>query len=295
MGETGAPPPTAAPARLRAAERDENFPVALRVLPGRARRRLRAVYDVVRTIDDIGDDPSSAPADRLASLDAFAADLATLWSAGRPQYEVVRRLGPTVAECALPIAPFEDLLEANRWDQGTVGYRTRDDLLAYCALSAAPIGRLVLAVAAAEGPGRAGDPTGADVVARSDRVCAALQLLEHWADIGEDRRAGRVYLPAEDRGAFGVGADELDARVASDALRRLVLHETAWASDLLADGPALVRALRGWPRLAVAGYIAGGRAAADAIARTGGDVLGRTARTARRDVARHLLGALVRR
>ena len=58
------------PARLRRQESAENFPVALRVLPAAVRDHLRAVYDVVRVIDNLGDDPGS-PADRLAALEAF--------------------------------------------------------------------------------------------------------------------------------------------------------------------------------------------------------------------------------
>ncbi|WP_372510537.1 squalene/phytoene synthase family protein [Mycobacterium riyadhense] len=53
----------------------------------------------------------------------------------------------------------------------------------------------------------------------SDRVSAALGLLDLWQDVGADRRAGRVYLPAEDLTAFGVRETDLDAARASPALR----------------------------------------------------------------------------
>ena len=39
--------------------------------------------------------------------------------------------------------------------------------------------------------------------ALSDRVCTALQLAEHWQDVAEDLRAGRIYLPQEDMDRFG--------------------------------------------------------------------------------------------
>ena len=61
-------------------------------------------------------------------------------------------------------------------------------------LSAAPVGRLVLAVFGASTPER---------VALSDKVCIGLQVVEHLQDIGEDARRGRVYLPAEDMERFG--------------------------------------------------------------------------------------------
>src|SRR4029077_20464435 len=54
---------------LRARERSENFPVALRALPARYREPLHAAYALARRIDDVGDDPSRGPAERLADLD----------------------------------------------------------------------------------------------------------------------------------------------------------------------------------------------------------------------------------
>jgi phytoene/squalene synthetase len=69
----------AEPSRVRAAERAENFPVALRMLPARLRRRLLAVYAVVRTIDDLGDEGSGRPAARIVALEAFDRDLSSVW------------------------------------------------------------------------------------------------------------------------------------------------------------------------------------------------------------------------
>src|SRR4051812_18073738 len=91
--------------RLRTAERAENFPVALRVLPRRLRGHLGAVYDYARTVDDLGDEASG---DRSALLDAFAADAARIWAGGRPRAAVLRRLSDTVHACRLPAPPFFD-------------------------------------------------------------------------------------------------------------------------------------------------------------------------------------------
>lgn len=286
--------------RLRRAERAENFPVALRVLPGRLRRRLRAVYAVLRVIDDLGDEPvpvagsgtdplpGRTPAQRLERLDAFRRDLDGVWSGTPVRAPVLAALVPVVRDTGLTREPFEKLLDANVADQHVTRYETWDELLAYCALSAAPVGRIVLALF--------GVPAVPGLLRDCDAVCTALQLLEHWSDVGEDRRRGRVYLPAEDLRAFGVAETDLDAARAGPALRRLVRCETARARALLDDGSVAVAALPGWPRLAVAGYVAGGRAAADALERVDGDVLtgdGRAARRRRTDVVRHLPAALL--
>jgi len=185
---------------------------------------------------------------------------------------------PTARRRALLEQPFQDLVAANLQDQDVTAYATWDDVLGYCALSAAPIGRLVLALFDAATPSR---------VERSDRVCSALQLLEHWQDVGEDRRMGRVYLPQEDLRAWGVPETDLDASAATPALRALVLRETERTARLLESGASLTRELRGWARLAVTGYVAGGRATVDALRRSGGDVLSATRRPQRRDTLRH--------
>jgi phytoene/squalene synthetase len=61
---------------------------------------------------------------------------------------------------------------------------------------------------------------------------------------------------------------------------------------LLADGAPLVRALHGYPRFAVAGFMAGGRAALDAIERAGCDVIGGAPRPSRGRQVRALGTAL---
>jgi len=261
---------------LRDQQRAENFPVALRVLPRRFRDHLESVYGFARTVDDLGD---KAAGDRLAQLDVFAADLATIWAGGTPQSPVLVRLAGTVAARDLPAEPFQRLVEANRQDQRVTAYATFDDLRQYCTLSADPVGRIVLGVF--------GAPT-AHRVAWSDAVCTGLQLVEHWQDVAEDRRAGRIYLPADDMARFGVTPADLDAAVTPPALRRLLAFETDRAAGLLNDGRLLVGDLRGWARLAVAGFVAGGMATVDALRRADFDVLSATPRPRRRDVLRHL-------
>ena len=142
------------------------------------------------------------------------------------------------------------LIEANRTDQRVAHYETWRELRGYCALSADPVGELVLGVF-----GLATAPR----IAHSDSICTALQLIEHCQDVAEDRRAGRVYLPAEDLRRFGCEPSALGEAHAGRALRAVIAFELLRARRLLADGAPLLGELRGRVRLAVAAFIAGGR------------------------------------
>ena len=161
--------------------------------------------------------------------------------------------------------PFRRLLAANRRDQAVTRYDTFDDLLGYCALSADPVGHIVLHVFGAATPDR---------LELSDRVCSALQIIEHCQDVGEDYRNGRIYLPADDLRRFGCEEGDLEAAVTPTRLRGVITLQAGRARRMLDDGSALTGRLRGFARVAVAGYVAGGLAALSALERGAYDVLG---------------------
>ena len=264
---TAADAPAASPAAgaVMARARGENFPVASRVLPRRARGHLLAVYGFARLVDEVGD---AAGGDRLAQLDAIEDDLDRAF-AGRAEHPLLVRLQPTLRECALPRGPFARLIEANRVDQRAARYETWEQLRAYCSLSADPVGEIVLRVFGVATPAR---------VALSDSICTALQLAEHCQDVAEDLRAGRIYLPAQDMRRFGCREQDLvppapGARGApAPALQKLLAFEVARARELMDAGRPLLAELHGRLRVAVAAFVAGGEAALDAIERAGYDV-----------------------
>lgn len=256
---------------------DENFPVAPFFLPRAWRADLMAVYGFARLVDDIGDGdlaPGGADArllgvpedradDRLLMLDAFEEDLRRVFD-GTPRHPLLRRLVPTVRRRALTPEPFLGLIAANRQDQLVARYETYDDLLAYCELSANPVGRLVLAVTGTSTPER---------IRRSDEICTALQIVEHLQDVAEDLGRDRIYLPAEDMKRFHVQESDLAAPTANASVRALIAYEAARARDLLNEGAPLVGSVHGRLRLLLAGFVAGGRAALRAIAAADHDVL----------------------
>lgn len=261
----------------------ENFPVALRLVPPRRRRYLERIYGYARFVDDVGDEAPGSTDDRLALLDTVERDVRALWT-GRPVLPPVQELAGFVADCAVPMQPLLDLIEANRVDQRVARYETFADLLDYCRLSAAPVGQLVLYAA-----GRANVRT----IRQSDKVCAALQVLEHCQDVGEDARAGRVYLPATDLRTAEVEDADLVREQTSTQLRWVVAVQVDRAWQLLRAGRDLVPRLSGWSRVAVSGYVGGGMATVDALRAADYDVLGRHVRPAKLDTAKHALRLVV--
>jgi squalene synthase HpnC len=241
----------------------ENFPVASWVLPRRVRSHLLAIYGFARLVDELGDSDELPPARRLLALDWLEREL-DLAFAGEASHPLLVRLGATVRECALAREPFVRLIDANRLDQRVSRYRTWAQLRDYCALSADPVGELVLGVFGLATPAR---------IALSDSICTALQLTEHCQDVAEDMARGRVYLPLEDLARFGCRDADLQADHASGPLRDVLAFEVARARQLLADGAPLIAQLRGRPLLAVAAFVAGARAALQAIERARYDVL----------------------
>ena len=256
----------------------ENFPVALKVLRQPWRADLLALYGFARLVDNLGDSYSG---DRLAALQLAEQEL-DLAYAGQASHEIFRNLQPAVTRCGLDKLEFVKLIEANRLDQTKTRYASWPELMEYCELSANPVGRLVLQIF--------GQATPANV-ALSDSICSALQVIEHLQDVGEDFLAGRVYLPADELAQHGCSPEALaaDARQAqtSAELAQTVLALAGRSRAMLLAGEPLVRALKGQQRLAIAGFIAGGQAAVDAIEAAQGDVLSELRQPRKTRFARH--------
>lgn len=257
----------------------ENFAVASRLLPRATRRHLLALYGFARLADEIGDEVTH---DQLAMLDWLDSQV-ELAGRGEATHPLLRELTPTIAECNLPLEPFHRLIEANRLDQTVHRYETFEDLVSYCELSAAPVGRLVLGVLG---------ETGRERLLLSDDVCIGLQIVEHIQDVKEDLGKGRVYLPQADLRVFGCGRAELDAAHAGPELRMVLRLEASRARRLLASVAPLGRTLPPRFRFAVCGFAAGGTAALDAIERADHDVLGLHPRPRPLRLGTRLAGAL---
>lgn len=209
-----------------------NFSYGIKLLPVAKRRSLSAVYAYARRVDDIGD--GDAPAqERLAGLVDVRAQLSALDRPGDDP--VLVALSDTALRTGLPIPAFHELIDGCEADVRGTHYETFEDLHVYCRCVAGSIGRLSLAVFGC-----------ADRVAASpiaDALGVALQLTNIIRDVLEDRRNGRIYLPAEDLARFGCTFD-LDEQGRftddEDALTALIEFEAARAQDWYAQGMRLL-------------------------------------------------------
>jgi squalene synthase HpnC len=242
----------------------ENFPVASFLFPRELRPHLMNVYGFARLVDQLGDEVGADADARLRLLDWLDGEVDAVYRGSAPSHPLMRRLAWTIERFSIPRGPFDRLIAANRQDQTVTRYATHQELLAYCNLSANPVGEIVLYLCRSVTP---------EHVALSDSTCTGLQLVEFWQDLGEDAGRGRVYVPQEDLARFGYDEERLLRGVADDAFRAVMAFEAERTRELLEQGRPLGRRLPGRIGMAVRLFTAGGLAALDDLSRRQFDTL----------------------
>lgn len=198
----------------------ENFPVGLFV-PRDKRRYVHALYAFARAADDFADEPRYE-GHRTQKIDEWEERLHATYR-GDAEDPIFMALGETVRRLEIPEGLLLDLLSAFRQDTMKSRYETWEELLDYCRRSANPVGRLVLLVFGYRDP---------ELATLSDSVCTALQLANHWQDLGIDLSRGRIYAPREIMERHGLKEWDLNSRKVSDPFR-------GFMADLLARTRAL--------------------------------------------------------
>jgi phytoene synthase len=174
-----------------------------------------------------------------------------------------------IAQYRLPLQLFRDLLDAFQQDVDKDRYRDFAELMDYCRRSADPVGRLLLHMF--------GHAT-AENLSRSDAICSALQLINHWQDVGIDAAKGsngRIYLPQDDMARFGVTDETVIRRVASADFSGLLRFQVDRARALMLSGAPLGWDLPGRMGLEIRAIVAGGLRILDKIEAIDYDVFGR--------------------
>lgn len=248
----------------------ENFVVASPLVRADIRRDLARVYAFCRTTDDLGDESISRD-EALSRLARWREELQGTFAGVTPTHPVLVALHETITYRSVPQQLFLDLIDANVQDQHVTSYQNWPQLEAYCKLSAAPVGRMVLAVFGVTDPRAPG---------LSDDVCIGLQLANHAQDVKRDAQIGRRYLLDDEVAALGT----------SGAVRALVER----ARRLLDSGRGLEAMVPFALSLQLRLYRKGGLAIARAIERLDYHTEVRRPTISTREKLAILLGSYVR-
>ncbi|MCF8150956.1 MAG: squalene synthase HpnC [Burkholderiaceae bacterium] len=247
----------------------ENFPVASILLPAALREPVAAIYAFARSADDFADEGDLSPDHRIALLAGYQAELDLIQRGEPSRHPIFLRLRPVIERYGLPLPLFRDLLDAFVQDVSKDRYRDFTELMDYCRRSADPVGRLMLHLF--------GQASAVNLT-RSDAICSALQLINHWQDVGIDAQkgaGGRIYLPQDDMKRFGIRDDDILRRVASADFRRLLRHQVERARALMLSGAPLGWDLPGRMGLEIRAIVAGGLRILDKIETVDFDVFNR--------------------
>jgi squalene synthase HpnC len=203
----------------------ENFHVVSFLLPKRLHQDFYNVYSFCRWADDLGDEIGDTK-ESLRLLAWWRGELQKMY-AGDASHPVFVALRGTVSRCALPIAPFDDLITAFEQDQTVTCYQNFEELFHYCRYSANPVGRLVLGLCGYHDAARQ---------QLSDATCTALQLANFWQDVTVDWAKDRVYLPLDVLEKHGSSVNAIADRRFDDRFRAAMKEAVDVARELFLKG-----------------------------------------------------------
>ncbi len=190
------------------------------LLPRAVRDPASALYAFCRVADDAVDDNP----DRRFAIDELYRRLDRAYAGEPLDFAADRGFSRVVRDCAIPRALPEALLEGLQWDVAGRRYETLSELYDYAARVAGTVGVMMAVIMRVEKP---------DVLARACDLGVAMQLTNIARDVGEDARAGRLYLPLCLLDAAGIDAERwLERPVFSEALGG-VIQQLLDAADRL--------------------------------------------------------------
>jgi phytoene synthase len=239
------------------------------MLPLPQRRAMCALYSFMRVTDDLADEPGNV-VDKRNAVRSWRRQLQECLS-GTSTHPLHPALCDTVARYSIPSKYLEDVLDGVEMDLGAVRFEAFSQLYDYCYHVASAVGLACIHIWGF---------SHADAKKPAEAAGIALQLTNILRDLGEDRAAGRVYLPTEDLDRFGCSVVDL-GRVDVPAYRQLMAFEIERARGYYtaagALGPYLTRTGRSVFNLVLSTY----RGILDEIERRGYDVLSSPIRLSR--------------
>ncbi len=216
-----------------------SFFAASRFLPHDKRRSVRALYAFCRKSDDIVDKPSPGQHDTEAVRDALDTwKLRSLAQKTDERDPVALAWSDVRRHYGIPLRYAEQLLHGVARDITDSRYETFEDVTSYCYEVASTVGLMSMYIIGF---------SGAQAIPYALKLGVALQLTNILRDVGEDWKAGRLYLPQEDLRRFGLSENDIGAGIVDDRWRAFMrfqiartrqLYDEAWPGIALlhADG-----------------------------------------------------------
>jgi phytoene synthase len=209
-------------AACRALLRDgsRTFHAASLVLPRKVADPAIALYAFCRLADDAVD----LGRNRTAAVERLQQRLDRAYH-GQPQdFPADRAFADVVARFAIPRELPAALLDGLAWDAEGRRYETLPDLYAYAARVAGAVGAMMTLVMGQRSP---------EIVARACDLGVAMQLTNIARDVGEDARAGRLYLPLSWLREAGIDPDRWLAQPAFTIEIAAIVQRLLDAADAL--------------------------------------------------------------
>jgi len=219
-------------------DHSRTFFMASGLLPEDKRRAIRALYAFCRTSDDLVDCSEGDAAFHLENWRRRTV---------HPQFDeqdpVLMAWADTRLNFNIPWRYVDQLINGVAHDLQHSKYETFNDLATYCYGVACTVGLMSMHIIGF---------TGEQALPYAIRLGVALQLTNILRDVGEDWRAGRVYLPKEELDIFGLTTDDLAAGVVDDRWRALMRFQIERNRKLYAEAMPGVALLDPDGRFAIA-------------------------------------------
>lgn len=199
-----------------------NLALAFVILPRAKRDAMSALYAFCREVDDVADETTVAVEKRREQLADWRTDIRRACDNEIPRFAVNLELQPVIHQFRLPFTLFDELIKGCEMDLDVHRYETFAQLELYCHRVASIVGLLSIEIFGYRNP-----------ACRNYAVHLgkALQLTNILRDVRTDAERGRIYLPLDDLGKFGVTPDEILRSAYSDRYRKLAEYMAGRARD----------------------------------------------------------------
>jgi 15-cis-phytoene synthase len=223
------------------AKHGKTYFLATRLLPPEKRPYVHALYGFARYADEIVDDLASTltATEKRAWLERWSNGILADLRAGHSSDAIGMALIDTVQRWQIPHEYFEAFLHSMAMDLTVTEYPTFEALHEYVYGSAAVIGLQMVHLL-----GVLDQSQFEATLVGAEKLGIAFQLANFIRDVGEDLDRGRIYLPLDELGAFGIDRERLERRVLDADLIEALRFQIARVRSLKTEADQTIPFLR---------------------------------------------------